>query len=106
MITPPSETVPGASHIVMCIRIWYQVWHWTFLLPLHTVPMHCLSHLLLWQIPSSDKPLIILQPNKFKNNDVLFTIICAVLISQVVMAMSLVSMLKYQQEALLFMSVI
>ncbi len=27
MLTPPSETVPGALHVVICIGIWYQVWH-------------------------------------------------------------------------------
>jgi hypothetical protein len=47
-----------------------------------------------------DKPPIILQPNKVEDNDVHVTIVCAVSISRVVMAMSLVSMLNCQQELL------
>jgi hypothetical protein len=60
----------------------------------------------LWQTPSSDKPPTIVQTNKLENNDVLVTIVSAVLISRGIMAMLLVSMLKYQQEMLLFVSVI
>jgi hypothetical protein len=44
MLTSPSETVPGASHAVICIGIWYQVWHETLLVPLRTVLTHCLPN--------------------------------------------------------------
>jgi hypothetical protein len=60
----------------------------------------------LWQTPSSNKPPTILQTNKFENNDVLVAIASAVLIGRGIMAMLSVSMLKYQQKMLLFVSVI
>jgi hypothetical protein len=44
MCTPPSETVPGALHIVIGIGIRYQVWHWTLLVPLRTMLTHCLPN--------------------------------------------------------------
>jgi hypothetical protein len=53
-----------------------------------------------------NKPPDILQPKKFEDNDVLVAIVCAILISQVAMEMMLVSMLKYQQKTLFFMSII
>jgi hypothetical protein len=42
MRTPPSETVPGALHVVIGIGIWYQVWHQSLLIPFCTVLTHCL----------------------------------------------------------------
>jgi hypothetical protein len=59
------------------------------------------SRLLLWQTPSDHSPT-----QQVQDNDVLDAIVSAALISQIFMAMSLVSMLKYQQETLLFVSVL
>jgi hypothetical protein len=97
---PPSETVPGKRQGNLVSGLASDI-ACSSLYGSHALP----SHLLLWQALSSNKPPIILQPNKFENNDVLVAIISAILISRVIMAMLLVSMLKYKQETLLFVSV-